>query len=207
MCRSAQWSQRCDTRARRSRGWQRGWTHPPHRAAECRACLQPRQPGPVPGWGRCSQQPACTPRAGAVLPARVPSKRDATPGPVPRSCLQQGSPLCQGMRDPCSEDFMCQGGSSSLRRFRRGTGLPAESYPDRLDSIFLQGTISQLQGVFSPETRVQEVHRQAWRSRTGRQGAWMEAWEYQEPSQGAGMRKSGSNLGMDTWKEEEAALA
>lgn len=30
--------------------------------------------------------------------------------------------------------------------------LPAESYPNRLDSIFLQGTISWLQGVFSPDT-------------------------------------------------------
>lgn len=97
---------------------------------------------------------------------------------------------------------MCQGGSSSLRRFRKGTGLPAETYPNRLDSIFLQGTVSQLQGVFSPETRVQEVHGQARRGRIGMQETWMQAWEYQEWSQGAGMRKSGSNLGMDTWRLE-----
>ena len=56
--------------------------------------------------------------------------------------------------------------------------------------------------MFSPQTHVQEVHRQARRSRTGRRGAWMQAWEYQEPSQGAGMRKSGSKLGMDTWRLE-----
>lgn len=56
--------------------------------------------------------------------------------------------------------------------------------------------------VFSPQTRVREVHRQAWRSRTGRQGAWIRAWEYQEVSQGTGMRKSEPKLGMDTWRLE-----
>lgn len=84
----------------------------------------------------------------------------------------------------------------------KGTGLPAETYPNRLDSIFLQGTVSQLQSVFSTDTRVQEVHRQAWRSRTGRQGAWMQAWECLEPSQRAGSTQSGSNLGMDTGRLE-----
>jgi len=117
-------------------GSQRGWTHSPHHAAECVASLQP-------GQGRCSL---------SVLPAQLPSRRDATPGPVPWSFLQRGSPPCQGMRDPCSEGCTCQGGSSSLQSFRKGTGLPTESYPNMLDSILLQGTISQLQDVFSPDT-------------------------------------------------------
>lgn len=49
---------------------------------------------------------------------------------------------------------------------------------------------------------MQEVHGQARRGRIGMQETWMQAWEYQEWSQGAGMRKSGSNLGMDTWRLE-----
>lgn len=154
------------------------------------------QPGPTPAADQRSQQSACAAGTGAVLPACAPSKRGATAGAVPRSCLQQGSPPCQGMRDPRSEGFACQGGSNSLQMLRKGSGLPAETYPNRLGSIFLQGTVSQLQSVFSADTCGQEVHRQAQRSRTGRQGAWMPAWECLEPSQRAGSAQSGSNLGM-----------
>lgn len=74
--------------ARRSQDYRGGWARPPHRAAERRACPQPRSLAPHQDGGRCSRQPP-------LLPARLPSKRDAAAGPLPQPCLQQG------MTDPC----------------------------------------------------------------------------------------------------------
>lgn len=167
-------SQRCDTHSRSSQSCQRGWTHPPQCAA------------------------ACThPRAGTVLPASVmlhlaPCHGAASSGALPcaRECVSPAA------RTPCAREApaACGGFGKTQGSLQRATLIGRIAFSCRAQFRSYK--------VFSPQARVRKMHKQAGRSRTGRQGAWMKAWEHQELSQGVGMRKSGSSLGIDTYKIE-----
>lgn len=97
-CCSGRCIRRCDTHARRSRGWQRSWTRPPHHAAERRARLQPSSLAPhQDGAGAASSLHALHVQAQCSLlefPASVTLRLAPCPGaassralPLARECV------------------------------------------------------------------------------------------------------------------------